>query len=127
MLRIWQKKILLVDDDEGIRIFIEFLLQNASYTVLQAQNGRQAVEVFKEHPTDLIVTDMMMPEMDGLELIETVRKDLQSKVPIIMLTAAGSGYMKENRDKANELGADSFLNKPIATERLISEIDTLIN
>ena len=121
------KKILLVDDDEGIRIFIEFLLQNAGYTVVQAQNGRQAVEVFKEHPTDLIVTDMMMPEMDGLELIEAVRKDLQSKVPIIMLTAAGSGYMKENRDKANELGADSFLNKPIATERLMSEIDTLIN
>lgn len=116
-----KKKILIVDDDASIKTLAEYYLVKEGYEVALAEQGLEALNILESNHFDLVLTDMMMPVMGGLELIEKLRaKD--PNISIIMFSAAGSGDSGGNRKKALELKANGFLNKPFTSTDLISII-----
>jgi DNA-binding response OmpR family regulator len=100
-------RILLVDDEQSIQTLLSYPLRKEGYDVVQATDGRQALERFDEQSFDLVVLDLMLPRIDGLEVCRRLRS--RSSVPIIMLTAKS-----EEIDKVVglELGADDYITKP---------------
>ena len=103
-------RILLVDDEQPIQTLLSFPLQRDGYEVVQASDGREALARFTEQQFDLVVLDLMLPRMDGLEVCKRLRAK-GSTVPIIMLTAKS-----EEIDKVLglELGADDYITKPFS-------------
>ena len=101
------KKILVVDDEKPISDIISFNLENEGYAIEKAYDGEQALEVFEKSQPDLVILDLMLPKMDGLEVCREIRK--QSAVPVIMLTAKDSEIDKV---LGLELGADDYIIKP---------------
>ena len=110
-------RILLVDDEQPIQTLLSFPLQRDGYEVVQASDGREALTRFNEQPFDLVVLDVMMPRMDGLEVCRRLRA--RSSVPIIMLTAKS-----EEIDKVLglELGADDYITKPFSMREFRSRV-----
>lgn len=116
-------KILLVEDNRELRIFMYNSLID-TYHVVEAEDGVEALEKIRSEMPDIIVTDLMMPRMDGIELIDKVRHDFtMSHIPIIMLTARHS---PDDRVKAMEYGADGYITKPFSIELLLARIDNLL-
>jgi DNA-binding response OmpR family regulator len=111
-------RILLVDDEQPIQTLLSFPLQRDGYEVVQASDGREALARFSEQPFDLVVLDLMLPRMDGLEVCKTLRGQ-GSTVPIIMLTAKS-----EEIDKVLglELGADDYITKPFSMREFRSRV-----
>lgn len=117
------QKILLVEDNRELRIFLYNSLID-TYHVVEADDGAEALEKIRSEMPDIIVTDLMMPRMDGIELIDKVRHDFtMSHLPIIMLTARHS---PDDRVKAMEFGADGYITKPFSIELLLARIDNLL-
>jgi DNA-binding response OmpR family regulator len=110
-------RILLVDDEQPIQTLLSFPLQRDGYDVVQASDGREALSRFDEQTFDLVVLDVMMPRMDGLEVCRRLRA--RSSVPIIMLTAKS-----EEIDKVLglELGADDYITKPFSMREFRSRV-----
>ena len=110
-------RILLVDDEQPIQTLLSFPLQRDGYEVVAAADGREALERFEEQPFDLVVLDLMLPKIDGLEVCRRLRS--RSSVPIIMLTAKS-----EEIDKVVglELGADDYITKPFSLREFSSRI-----
>jgi DNA-binding response OmpR family regulator len=110
-------RILLVDDEQPIQTLLSFPLQRDGYDVVQASDGREALARFSEQSFDLVVLDVMMPRMDGLEVCRRLRA--RSSVPIIMLTAKS-----EEIDKVLglELGADDYITKPFSMREFRSRV-----
>jgi DNA-binding response OmpR family regulator len=110
-------RILLVDDEQPIQTLLSFPLQKDGYEVVRANDGREALERFGEGPFDLVVLDVMMPKLDGLEVCRRLRA--RSTVPIIMLTAKA-----EEIDKVLglELGADDYITKPFSLREFRSRV-----
>jgi DNA-binding response OmpR family regulator len=110
-------RILLVDDEQPIQTLLSYPLRRDGYEVVQATDGRQALERFDEQPFDLVVLDLMLPKIDGLEVCRRLRS--RSSVPIIMLTAKS-----EEIDKVVglELGADDYITKPFSLREFSSRI-----
>jgi DNA-binding response OmpR family regulator len=110
-------RILLVDDEQPIQTLLSFPLQRDGYDVVQASDGREALTRFDEQQFDLVVLDVMMPRMDGLEVCRRLRA--RSSVPIIMLTAKS-----EEIDKVLglELGADDYITKPFSMREFRSRV-----
>jgi DNA-binding response OmpR family regulator len=110
-------RILLVDDEQSIQTLLSYPLRKEGYHVVQATDGRQALERFEEEPFDLVVLDLMLPKIDGLEVCRRLR--IRSSVPIIMLTAKS-----EEIDKVVglELGADDYITKPFSLREFSSRI-----
>jgi len=110
-------RILLVDDEQSIQTLLSYPLRKDGYEVVQATNGRQALARFDEGPFDLVVLDVMMPQLDGLEVCRRLRA--RSTVPIIMLTAKA-----EEVDKVIglELGADDYITKPFSMREFRSRV-----
>ena len=116
-------KILVVEDNDDLRSVIAEIIA-ARYEVLTAANGKKALEVLADNNCDLIVSDIMMPEMDGYELCEYVKSELRySHIPIIQLTAKTS---VEDKVRGLEYGADAYIEKPFSSEHLMAQIDSLI-
>ncbi len=116
-----EAKILIVDDEKNIVELIKFHLKKESYRVIEAYKGKDALELFKKEKPDLIILDLMLPDMGGFEICKLIRKE--SKVPIIMLTAKG-----EEVDKilGFELGADDYLTKPFSPRELLARIKAVL-
>jgi DNA-binding response OmpR family regulator len=110
-------RILLVDDEQPIQTLLSFPLQRDGYEVVQASDGREALDRFTEQAFDLVVLDVMLPRMDGLEVCRRLRA--RSSVPIIMLTAKS-----EEIDKVLglELGADDYITKPFSMREFRSRV-----
>ncbi len=110
-------RILLVDDEQSIQTLLSYPLRKEGYEVVQANDGRQALERFDEQSFDLVVLDVMLPRVDGLEVCRRLRG--KSSVPIIMLTARS-----EEIDKVVglELGADDYITKPFSMREFSSRI-----
>lgn len=107
-------KILVVDDEEGARELFYTILTDEGYSITLANNGEEALGIFKNDGFDLVITDIKMPVMDGLQLLQEIRK-LGSKTDVIMVTAYGE---VESYLKAMSLGAAEYINKPIRVKEL---------
>ena len=116
--------ILLVDDEEEILDFLERILKT-KYQVFRSPNGREALELLKKEAIQLLVSDVMMPEMDGFELCRIIKSDLvHSHVPVILLTAKNTLQAKI---EGLELGADAYIEKPFSKEHLLAQMASLLN
>jgi diguanylate cyclase (GGDEF)-like protein len=117
--------ILVVEDDQAIRRILEYQLQKADYRVLTAEDGRQGLEMVREHHPDLVLLDVMLPHMDGHEVCRQVRLDYKiSQTPIIMLTARSS---VKDRVAGLAQGANDYLMKPYDQEELLVRVkNTLV-
>ncbi len=115
------QRILVVEDEKPLREFVARNLSVRGYEVMQAANGMEALAIFQNQPLDLIILDLMMPHMDGLELTQRIRRI--ATVPIIVLSA-----LDEERDKvaALDLGADDYLTKPFGVEELLARVRGLL-
>jgi DNA-binding response OmpR family regulator len=113
--------ILLVDDEDSVRKVLAFPLERDGYDVIQAADGEEALEKFDAHPVDLVVLDIMLPRLDGLEVCKRLRA--KSAVPIIMLTARD-----DELDKVIglELGADDYMTKPFSIREFRSRVRALL-
>jgi len=113
--------ILLVDDEEAVRRVLSFPLERDGYTVVQASDGEEALVRFDDQPVDLVVLDIMLPKLDGLEVCKQLRS--RSSVPIIMLTARD-----DDLDKVVglELGADDYITKPFSIREFRSRVRALL-
>jgi|TARA_B110000459_G_C16615967_1_gene498876 two-component system alkaline phosphatase synthesis response regulator PhoP len=118
------KKILLVDDEIDILDFLSYNLNNEGYEVRVAKNGQEGVNIAKEFLPDLILLDMMMPEMDGVETCEKIRSlDSTKEIAIAFLTARGEDY---SQIAGFEAGADDYILKPIKPKVLMSRVKALL-
>ena len=117
-----QKRILLVEDEEHLIDAIKLNLELEDYTVKIAEDGKKAIELWENQRFDLILLDIMLPNVDGLTVCETIRlKD--SEIPILILSAKGSSTDKIQGLKA---GADDYLLKPFNLEELLLRIQILV-
>lgn len=115
--------ILLVDDEEEILEFLERVLKS-KYTVLKAENGNEALSVLNDESVQLVVSDVMMPEMDGFELCKRIKSNFEySHIPVILLTAKNT---IQSKVEGLELGADAYIEKPFSKEHLLAQIASLI-
>ncbi len=116
-----QRRVLVADDEPDLLYAIKLYLEDEGYTVFTAVNGYEALEVLKERLPDVVVLDVMMPELDGFETLRQLRET--SVVPVIMLTAKG-----EEGDKVRglSLGADDYVTKPFSQRELLGRIQAVI-
>ena len=114
--------ILIVDDHEKIRKLLEIYLKREGYHVLHAENGEKALETLDSNSADLIIADIMMPEMDGFELTKSLR-DAGFNMPVLMVTAKDSFPDKK---KGFELGADDYMTKPVDMDELVLHVKALL-
>ena len=110
-------RVLIVEDDSGIADFLQLELEHEGFEVLHAEDGRKALELFESGSPDIILLDIMLPKLNGLEVLRRIRKT--SRVPVIMLTARG-----DTLDKVSGLdsGADDYLAKPFEIEELLARM-----
>ncbi len=115
--------ILIVDDHPEIRLYIRQILEG-QYSILEAAHGIEAIDVLKDNKVDLIITDLMMPWMDGFELIESINGDERfSKIPLLVVSARISG---DDQEKVLYKGINDYLHKPFSKNELVLRIDNLI-
>ena len=114
-------QILVVDDESRMRKLVKDFLQREGYSVLEAGDGMEAMDIFYEHKIDLVILDVMMPKIDGWQTCREIRRD--STVPIIMLTARS-----EERDELQgfELGVDEYISKPFSPKILVARVGALL-
>ena len=114
-------KILVVDDDRNICELLRLYIEKEGFTVVIANDGRQALEVFESDKPDLIMLDIMLPELDGWQVCREIRK--KSQCPIIMLTAKGEVFDKV---LGLELGADDYVVKPFEAKEVVARIKAVL-
>ena len=114
-------KILIVDDDENICEVINMYLQSSNYDTRVVHNGKAGEEAFLEYKPDLVLLDMMLPNIDGIDVLKWIRRE--SETPIIMLTAKGETFDKV---LALELGADDYIVKPFEPKELIARVKAVM-
>jgi two-component system KDP operon response regulator KdpE len=113
--------VLVVDDEKSLRDFVRRNLEIRGYKVLTASNGLEALALFKSESIQLVIMDIMMPHMDGLETTRRIRQD--SHVPIIILTALGE---ETDKVRAFDLGADDYLTKPFGVGELLGRVKAVL-
>jgi two-component system, OmpR family, response regulator VicR len=118
-----KKKIVLAEDNSVLALLLKFKLEKAGYQLFVAEDGKEALEIIEANNPDVILTDVMMPYVSGLEVISYVRNKLNFDTPIIVFSAAGQ---EENVLKAFDLGATDFMAKPISPNELLIRVKRLI-
>ncbi len=119
-----RKNILLVDDSRTVRQLLKLVLaKHLACDITEAQDGLEAVKLLNSSTYDLVITDINMPNMNGLALTRKIRGELSLDVPIIIVTTMGK---EQDRDKGIALGANSYVTKPIQAPGLIREATNLL-
>jgi len=116
-----RRRILVVDDEERMVRFIRMNLEHDGFQVGEAFNGKQSIQKIRDFTPDLILLDVMMPDIDGFDVLETIRDF--SNVPVIMLTAKGE---EDDRVRGLEHGADDYITKPFSPRELVSRIKAVL-
>jgi len=118
------ERVLIVDDDPDILRLVSYNAAQAGFEVTTAATGRKALEIIQKHPPDLIILDVMLPDVDGLEVCRMLRQQNQSRrIPIIMLTARGEEI---DRVVGFELGADDYVAKPFSPRELVLRMKSML-
>lgn len=118
-------KVLVVDDEPNILISLEFLMQQAGFDVITAEDGEQALAHVQQAPPDLILLDISLPGISGFDVLEQLRQQTATAaLPIIMLTAHGR---EVEREKGMALGADDYITKPFSTQALVEKVNALLS
>jgi DNA-binding NarL/FixJ family response regulator len=116
------KKLLLIDDDPNLILLVKDYLEFRGYEVVTAENGREALEVLDQQTPDMIICDVMMPEMDGYSLVSTIRSDPKTSwIPVLFLSAKGQS---QDRVKGLNIGADVYMVKPFEPEELVAQVES---
>ena len=116
------KKLLLIDDDPNLILLVKDYLEFRGYNVDTAENGREALEVLDNVTPDMIICDIMMPEMDGYSLVKHIREEPKTnRIPVLFLSAKG-----QSQDKVKGLneGADVYMSKPFEPEELVAQVES---
>ena len=116
-----KKNILIVEDEIRIRFLIRDYFQKENFIVHEAENGKDALDIFKNNKIDIIILDIMMPIMDGLTVLEQIRK--VSTIPVVLLTAKSE---EEDKLEGYELGADDYVTKPFSPKVLVAKVKALL-
>jgi two-component system OmpR family response regulator len=114
-------RILLADDDPSLREVVRYALDRAGYDVIEASDGREALDRFKRHAVDLVVLDVLMPEMDGITVCRELRR--ASSVPIVFLSSRSE---EVDRILGLEMGGDDYLSKPFSPRELVSRVKAVL-
>lgn len=118
------KKIVLAEDNSMLSMILKFRLEKEGYELLIAVNGKEALELIEKHNPELILTDIMMPFVSGLEVISYVRTKLNLQTPILVFSTAGQEKIIL---QAFDLGATDFMTKPLSPNELVLRIKRLLN
>jgi CheY-like chemotaxis protein len=120
-------KILIVDDDPGVRTTLSMLLTELQHQVVQVSDGRHALRQLKEQPADLVITDILMPEVDGLELIRSIRKNFLNLK--ILAMSGGSARLNgtDTLQLAGVLGANAVIHKPFSIHEITQIIQNILD
>ena len=119
------KQLLLVDDDPNLILLVKDYLEFRGYDVIAAESGNEAIEILKQRTPDLIICDVMMPDMDGYSLVKFIRGDSKTQsIPILLLSAKGQN---QDRIKGFNIGADIYMTKPFEPEVLVAQIQSFLS
>lgn len=119
------RHILIVDDDEMMRAYVKELLSMNEFIITEAANGKDGLKQFRDNTPDLVITDIIMPEMEGISFIRALR-ETNKDIPIIAMTGNIHGRMEEYLEISSQLGADAVLRKPVKSNEFLEAIDKLI-
>ena len=117
-----KKTILLVEDEEELRELLANELRDFDFGVIEAKNGREAVQILASQSVDIVVTDLRMPECDGLELLSHIRKTIGSSVRTVLM----SGFADCTQSQAQTFGANELLHKPFSLQQFVETIENLL-
>jgi len=118
------ERVLIVDDDPDIVRLVSYNLSHSGFGVQSASTGREALDLVQRQPPDLIVLDVMLPDVDGLEVCRTLRQQTPSqRIPILMLTAKGEEI---DRVVGFEIGADDYVSKPFSPRELVLRVKSIL-
>lgn len=116
------KRLLLIDDDPNLILLVKDYLEFRGYEVVTAENGQEALELLDKDTPDMIICDVMMPQMDGYSLVEHVRKNPRTSwIPVLFLSAKGQS---QDRVKGLNTGADVYMVKPFEPEELVAQVES---
>jgi DNA-binding response OmpR family regulator len=114
-------KVIIADDELRLRKVVALHLKRSGIDVIEVSNGKDALSLAKDKKPDVIILDVMMPELNGLDALKELKSDKELKdIPVIMLSAKAGG---EDINKGLELGADAYLTKPFSPKQLLEEIN----
>jgi len=117
-----QKQLLLIDDDPNLILLVQDYLEFRGYEVTTAENGQKAIDILQQQTPDMIICDVMMPEMDGYEFVQKVRENEQTAwIPVLFLSAKGQS---QDRVKGLSKGADVYMVKPFEPEELVAQVES---
>jgi DNA-binding response OmpR family regulator len=120
-----QKRVLLAEDEPNIVESLTFLLERAGFDVVSEMDGQSALGVALADPPDVMILDVMLPGLDGFEILRRLRADTRAQaLPVLMLTAKGQ---REDRETALESGANLFITKPFSNSEVIAAVTRLAN
>lgn len=119
-----RKKIVLAEDNTTLSLLLKFRLEKEGYELFMAVDGKEAVAQIEEHDPDLVLTDIMMPFISGLEVISHMRNKLENEAPVIVFSSAGQEEMVL---KAFNLGANDFMGKPFSPNELVIRVKRLLS
>ena len=119
------KKILIADDEHKIIMTLEYAFKKSGYEVYIARDGAEVIELLKSKTPDLVLMDVMMPQMDGFTTLKFIKKDPKlSDIKVIFLSAKNNA---EDIEKGLKLGADAYVTKPYSIKKLTQQVEEMIN
>ncbi len=118
-------RVLILDDEEAMREVIRMVLEEDGHEVAEASNGVQGLEMFRERPSDVVVTDLIMPQKDGIETIRDLRREFPS-VKIVALSGRGGIQINANLARAKQVGADMTILKPCEPAEIRDAVRSLM-
>ena len=119
-------RILIIEDDNEVRDYLESVLSRAGYDVVAATNGKDGVELYHAEPADLVITDIIMPEKDGIETIMDLRRN-NTSLKVIAISGGGRAEPENYLHSARLLGADKTMRKPFTNEEMLEAVEQLLD
>jgi DNA-binding response OmpR family regulator len=118
-------RILVIDDDDSVRTMLRLTLAHFGHTVIEARNGREGLDLFRRAGADLVITDIVMPDTEGLEVVMDLRRN-HPAVKIIAISGGGRGSAVDYLHMAKRMGAATVLAKPFTNDVLMAAVDELL-